>query len=70
VIYHVEKVEAGIRGDNFFEVLREEIAEGRAYYDSRVPLRVRQNTEIFSETLQQFVRMKREEIDRVMTGTD
>jgi response regulator RpfG family c-di-GMP phosphodiesterase len=70
VIYHLEKVEAGIRDDNFFEVLKSEIADGRAYYDSRVPLRVRQDTEIFSETLQQFVRMKREEIDRVMTGTD
>jgi response regulator RpfG family c-di-GMP phosphodiesterase len=70
VIYHPDKVEAGIRDDNFFEVLKAEIAEGRAYYDSRVPLRVRQDTEIFSETLQQFVRMKREEIERVMTGTD
>src|SRR5258706_10799054 len=70
VIYHLDKVEAGIRDDNFFEVLKAEITEGRAYYDSRVPLRVRQDTEIFSETLQQFVRMKREEIDRVMTGTD
>lgn len=70
VIYHAEKVEAGIRNDTFFDVLKSEIAEGRAYYDSRVPLRVRQDTEIFSETLQQFVRMKREEIERVMTGTD
>jgi len=70
VIYNPDKVEEGIRDDNFFEVLKEEIAEGRSYYDSRVSLRVRQNTEIFSETLQQFVRMKREEIDRVMTGTD
>jgi CheY-like chemotaxis protein/DNA-directed RNA polymerase subunit RPC12/RpoP len=70
VIYHPGKVEVGIRDDNFFDVLKNEIAEGRSYYDSRVPLRVRQNTEIFSETLQQFVRMKREEIERVMTGTD
>jgi len=70
VIYHPGKVEAGIRDDNFFDVLKTEIAEGRNYYDSRVPLRVRQNTEIFSETLQQFVRMKREEMGRLMTGTD
>jgi CheY-like chemotaxis protein/DNA-directed RNA polymerase subunit RPC12/RpoP len=70
VIYHPGKVEAGIRDDNFFDVLKAEITEGRNYYDSRVPLRVRQNTEIFSETLQQFVRMKREEIGRLMTGTD
>src|SRR3954447_11972664 len=70
VIYHPGKVELGIRDDNFFDVLKAEIAEGRNYYDSRVPLRVRQNTEIFSETLQQFVRMKREEMGRLMTGTD
>jgi CheY-like chemotaxis protein/DNA-directed RNA polymerase subunit RPC12/RpoP len=70
VIYHPGKVEVGIRDDNFFEVLKNEIAEGRNYYDSRVPLRVRQDTEIFSETLQQFVRMKREEMGRLMTGTD
>jgi CheY-like chemotaxis protein/DNA-directed RNA polymerase subunit RPC12/RpoP len=70
VIYHPGKVEVGIRDDNFFDVLKSEIAEGRNYYDSRVPLRVRQNTEIFSETLQQFVRMKREESGRLMTGTD
>jgi CheY-like chemotaxis protein/DNA-directed RNA polymerase subunit RPC12/RpoP len=70
VIYNPGRVEAGIRDDNFFEVLKSEIVEGRNYYDSRVPLRVRQDTEIFSETLQQFVRMKREEIGRVMMGTE
>jgi CheY-like chemotaxis protein/DNA-directed RNA polymerase subunit RPC12/RpoP len=70
VIYHPGKVEAGIRDDNFFEVLKDEIAEGRNYYDSRVPLRVRQDSEIFSETLQLFVRMKREEASRLMTGTE
>ena len=69
VIYHPGKVEVGIRDDNFFDVLKNEIAEGRTYYDSRVPLRVRQNTEIFSETLQQFVRMKREEMQKLRTGT-
>ena len=70
VIYHPGKVEAGVRDDNFFEVLKNEIAEGRDYYDSRVPLRVRQDSEIFSETLQLFVRMKREEAGRLMTGTE
>lgn len=69
IIYHVAKVEQGIRDNNFFEVLREEIDEGRQYYDSRVPLRVRRDTEIYTETLQQFVQMKREELDRLKTGT-
>jgi CheY-like chemotaxis protein/DNA-directed RNA polymerase subunit RPC12/RpoP len=69
IIYHVAKVEQGIRDNSFFEVLKGEIEEGRAYYESRVPLRVRQDTEIFMETLQQFVDMKREELARLKTGT-
>ncbi|HEX7153309.1 MAG TPA: response regulator [Thermoanaerobaculia bacterium] len=68
IIYHAAQVEQGIRDNNFFEVLRDEIEEGRQYYDSRVPFRVRRDTEIFTETLQQFVQMKREELER-LTGT-
>jgi len=62
-------VEQGIRDDTFFDVLREEIDEGRRYYDSRVPIRVRRDTEIYMETLQQFVQMKREEMEKLRTGT-
>jgi len=70
IIYHAGKVEQGIRDNNFFDVLREEIEEGRQYYDSRVPLRVRRDTEIYTETIQQFVQMKREELERLKTGTN
>jgi response regulator RpfG family c-di-GMP phosphodiesterase/DNA-directed RNA polymerase subunit RPC12/RpoP len=69
IIYHAPKVEQGIRNDNFFEILHEEIEEGRRYYESRVPLRVRRDTEIYTETLQQFVQMKREEIEKLRTAT-
>ena len=69
VIYHPAKVDQGIRDNNFFDVLHDEIEEGRQYYESRVPMRVRRDTEIFSETLQQFVQMKREEMEKVRTGT-
>ncbi|HEX8173152.1 MAG TPA: response regulator [Thermoanaerobaculia bacterium] len=69
IIYNQGRVEDGIRNNNFFEVLREEIEEGRQYYESRVPMRVRRDTEIFTETLQQFVQMKREELERLKTGT-
>ena len=65
IIYHAAKVDRGIRENNFFELLKNEIAEGRQYYESRVPLSVRRETEIFAETLQQFVDMKREELERM-----
>ena len=70
IIYHPAKVEEGIRDNTFFEVLKEEVDEGRQYYDSRVPFRVRRDTEIYSETLQQFLSMKREELQKVRTGTE
>ena len=68
IIYHAARVEQAIRDNNFFDVLRAEIDEGRQYYDSRVPMRVRRDSEIFTETLQQFVQMKREELDRLKAG--
>ena len=62
IIYNAEKVERGIREGTFFELLRTEIEDGRNYYESRVPFKVRQRTEFFHETLQHFVEMKREEV--------
>ncbi len=70
VIYNADKVDRGLRENNFFDVLKDEIEEGRSYFDSRVPFRVRRDTEIFNETLQQFVQMKREDLERIRTGTN
>jgi hypothetical protein len=64
IINHPAKVDRALLENNFFDVLHDEIAEGRQYYDSRVPMRVRRDTEIFTETLQQFVQMKREEMEK------
>ncbi|MFZ2491628.1 MAG: response regulator, partial [Thermoanaerobaculia bacterium] len=62
IIYHSARVEAAIRDDNFFEVLKDEIAEGRQFYESRVSQRVRDQADIFGETLEQFINLKREEL--------
>lgn len=35
-IYNREKVEAGIKNDNLFEILNDELEEGRQHYNSRV----------------------------------
>jgi hypothetical protein len=35
-IYNREKVEDGIRNDNIFDLLTEEIEEGRKHFESRV----------------------------------
>jgi hypothetical protein len=35
-LYNKEKVESGIKNDNIFEVLQEELEEGRQHFFSRV----------------------------------
>ena len=69
VIYNTEKVDRGIRAGTFLDELKDEIAEGRDYYESRVPAKVRQKSDFFMETLNQFVQMKREELDRPAPGS-
>ena len=36
-IYNREKVENGIKNDNIFDLLRDELEEGRQHFFSRVP---------------------------------
>ncbi len=43
-LYNKEKVLVGIKKDNIFEILREEIAEGEKYYTERV------DPELFGKT--------------------
>ncbi|MGH9459075.1 MAG: response regulator [Thermoanaerobaculia bacterium] len=62
VIYNTEKVDRGIRTGTFFDLLADEITEGREYYNSRIPVKVRQGADYFGETIEQFVQMKREEL--------
>lgn len=69
IIYNAEKVERGVRDDDFFDLLRAEIEDGREYYESRVPASVRESTDFFNETLHHFVQMKREELARQSAGT-
>ena len=64
IIDHPQKAEEGIRGNTFFEALSDQIEQGRRYYQSRG----RPDTEVFIETLRQFVRMKREEMKSTVAG--
>ncbi|HVR43520.1 MAG TPA: response regulator [Thermoanaerobaculia bacterium] len=68
VIYNTEKVDRGIREGTFFEVLKDEIREGREYYETRVPVKVRRKTDFFHDTIEQFVQMKREELEKAGSG--
>ncbi len=50
-LYNAKKVEEGIARDILFDLMKEEIDEGRNYYQSRVDPEVERSTNHFNEAL-------------------
>jgi spore germination protein GerM len=50
-LYNEAKIKEGIENDTFFSVLQEEIAEGRAHYESRVDPKLLGSTNFFDRAL-------------------
>jgi len=50
-LYNEAKIKEGIENDSFFSVLQDEIAEGRAHYESRVDPRLLGSTNFFDRAL-------------------
>jgi hypothetical protein len=51
LLYNQAKVKEGIEKDSLFEVLTEELAEGKKYYESMVDEEVRQANNFFNEAV-------------------
>ena len=51
LLYNQIKVKEGIEKDSLFDVLTEELAEGKKYYESMVDVEIRQATNFFNEAV-------------------
>ncbi len=51
LLYNQAKVKEGIEKDSLFEVLTDELAEGKKYYESMVDESLRQSTNFFNEAV-------------------
>jgi hypothetical protein len=51
LLYNQAKVKEGIEKDSLFDVLTEELAEGKKYYENMVDVELRQATNFFSEAV-------------------
>ncbi len=51
LMYNQAKVKEGIEKDSLFEILTEELAEGKKYYESMVDDEIRQTTNFFNEAV-------------------
>jgi len=50
-LYNEAKIKEGIENDTFFTVLHDEIAEGRAHYESRVDPKLRGTSNFYDRAL-------------------
>ncbi|HUI45092.1 MAG TPA: hypothetical protein VL122_03740 [Nitrospirota bacterium] len=51
LLYNQAKVKEGIERDSLFDVLTEELAEGKKYYESMVDEGIRQSNNFFNEAI-------------------
>jgi len=51
LLYNQAKVKEGIEKDSLFDVLVEELAEGKKYYESMVDVEIRRATNYFNEAV-------------------
>ena len=51
LLYNQAKVKEGIEKDSLFDILSEELAEGRKYYENMVDTALRQSTNFFNEAV-------------------
>ena len=59
VLYNKKKVDEGIRSNKFYELLKEEIEEGKKHYDSRVPPEVQKARDFYKEAFEDFIRKRK-----------
>jgi hypothetical protein len=61
VLYNQEAVAEGIAKGTFYDLLKEDITEGRALYDKRVPEAIRASRDYFQEAFDNFIETKKKQ---------
>jgi hypothetical protein len=51
LLYNQAKVKEGIEKDCLFDILTEELAEGKKYYESMVDAEIRKDSNLFNEAV-------------------
>lgn len=54
-LYNQDAVREGVRKGTFYDLLRDDIEEGRRLYEARVPAAVRSRTDYYTETIENFI---------------
>jgi CheY-like chemotaxis protein len=63
-LYNQRAVEEGVRNGSLYDVLRDEIEEGRKLYEGRVPSDIASSTDYYREAIDEFVRKRKMEMQK------
>jgi CheY-like chemotaxis protein len=63
-LYNAKKVDEGVLKGTFFDVLRQEIEEGRRLFEERLPPELASGADLFQQTLEQFVATRKQLLQR------
>jgi len=63
-LYNQRAVEEGVRNGSLYDLLRDEIEEGRKLYEGRVPSDIASSTDYYREAIDEFVRKRKTEMQK------
>lgn len=64
VLYNQARVEEGVKNGTFYDLIADDIAEGRALYERRVPEELRRRTSYLDDTFEELIAKKMQELKR------
>jgi len=63
-LYNQRAIEEGVRNGTIFDLLRDEIEEGKKLYDGRVPPEIVSSTNYYREAIEEFVKKRKMEMQK------
>lgn len=63
ILYNQSKVEEGIKNGTFYRLLEDDIREGRALYERRIPEEVRSSTSFLEAAFEELIAKKKQELN-------
>jgi DNA-binding response OmpR family regulator len=63
-LYNQRAIEDGIRDGTMYDLLRDEIEEGKKLYESRVPAEIASSTDYYREAIDEFIRKRKSDMQK------
>ncbi|HET6466502.1 MAG TPA: response regulator [Nitrospiria bacterium] len=63
-LYNQRAIDEGVRNGTMYDLLRDEIEEGKKLYESRVPAEIASSTDYYREAIDEFIRKRKSEIQK------